>query len=51
MRSLLAFASAITILVAAWLFYVTAAVLPTRDPGHVTLWRSVADEIDAAAQR
>jgi hypothetical protein len=31
-----------TLLVALWLVLVTFIVLPSRDPGHVTMWRAVA---------
>ena len=42
LKLLFAFASAVTVLVALWLFWVIARVLPMRDPGHIALWRTVA---------
>jgi hypothetical protein len=42
MRTLFAFASSATVLVALWLFWVVARVLPLRDPAHVPTWRTVA---------
>jgi hypothetical protein len=40
--SLLVLASLATTGVALWLIWVTAVVLPTRDPAHIPLWRAVA---------
>jgi hypothetical protein len=42
LRFLLGFASLATGSVALWLFWVTAFVLPARDPLHVPMWRVVA---------
>ena len=42
LRALLGLASAVTILVALWLFWVIARVLPSRDPAHVSMWRTFA---------
>ena len=39
---LLVLASLASAGVALWLFWVTATVLPTRDPGHIPMWRTVA---------
>jgi hypothetical protein len=41
-RFLLGFASLATVGVALWLFWVTAFVLPARDPGHIPMWRTAA---------
>jgi hypothetical protein len=41
-RFLLGFASLATAGVALWLFWVTAFVLPARDPLHVPMWRIAA---------
>lgn len=41
-RILLLLASAATALVGAWLVFVILVVLPSRDPGHIALWRTVA---------
>lgn len=40
--ALLALASIATAGVAGWLLFVTAAVLPAHDPGHIPMWRGVA---------
>ncbi|MFN8177636.1 MAG: permease prefix domain 1-containing protein [bacterium] len=42
LKALLALATAATVLVAAWLFFVVARVLPARDPAHIPMWRTVA---------
>jgi hypothetical protein len=42
LKALLGLASLVTVLVALWLFWVIAAVLPSRDPAHVSMWRGVA---------
>jgi cation transport ATPase len=41
-RLLLIFMTLATVLVALWLVFVIAVVLPSRDPEHIPLWRSVA---------
>jgi hypothetical protein len=41
-RVLLVLGAISTAAVAAWLFFVTAVVLPARDPAHIPLWRGVA---------
>ena len=41
-RLLLVGASAATALVALWLLWVIAVVLPARDPAHIPMWRVVA---------
>ncbi len=41
-RILLLLASLATALVGAWLVFVILVVLPSRDPGHIALWRTVA---------
>lgn len=41
-KAMLAFATVATVLVALWLFYVIARVLPLRDPAHIPMWRTVA---------
>lgn len=41
-RLLLGFASMATVCVGLWLLFVIAVVLPSRDPTHIPLWRSVA---------
>ena len=40
--ALLALASVTTAGVAAWLFWVTAFVLPAHDPTHISMWRVIA---------
>ena len=42
LKLLLAFATTATVLVAMWLFFVIARVLPARDPSHIPMWRMVA---------
>ena len=41
-RILLALASLATAAVGLWLLWVMVTVLPTRDPGHIPMWRTVA---------
>jgi hypothetical protein len=41
-RWLLIFMSLATVLVGLWLIFVTTAVLLSRDPEHIPLWRAVA---------
>jgi hypothetical protein len=41
-RFLLLLASFATALVGLWLIFVILVVLPSRDPGHIALWRTVA---------
>jgi hypothetical protein len=42
LKALLALATSATVLVACWLFFVIARVLPARDPTHIPMWRTVA---------
>ena len=42
LRVLVGFASIVTVGVAFWLFSVIVFVLPSHDPGHIPLWRTVA---------
>jgi hypothetical protein len=42
LRALLVVATVSTALVGLWLVWALAAVLPSRDPGHIPLWRAVA---------
>ena len=42
LRWMLTVATAASVLVALWLFFVIARVLPGRDPAHISLWRTVA---------
>jgi cation transport ATPase len=42
LKALFAVATTATVLVACWLFFVIARVLPSRDPAHIPMWRTVA---------
>ena len=42
LKALFALATSATVLVACWLFFVIARVLPSRDPAHIPMWRTVA---------
>ena len=42
LKWMLTLATAATVLVALWLFYVVASVLPSRDPAHISMWQTVA---------
>ena len=41
-RAAFTLGAALTAGMALWLLFVTVAILPARDPGHVPLWRAVA---------
>lgn len=42
LRLLLTVASVCTVCIALWLLWVCAMVLPSRDPSHIPMWRTVA---------
>lgn len=42
LRLLLAVASVCTVCIALWLWWVCLVILPSRDPGQIAMWRTVA---------